>query len=467
VKSPVKLLMLCWAFPPDAQVGAIRAAQFCRYLPEFGVEPIVLTMEDRFRVSVDNGLTSIPGIRIERTEVDSTQRDWYRRLKGIAGTSGNPTGKPLDAPSLEKRKSFLQRQILALLQFPEPESGWYRPALRKARQLVREGGIAGIFSTSPPTVSHRVAVRMKQEFNLPWLADFRDPWTVSLHVEDEPVWWRRASRLTEARCLREADRVICNTEWMRREFLRCHPELPQEKFVTLTNGFENTGAPAVKQTEVGSRRIFLHLGNIYGRRGIDTFCEAIDNLVAAQRIDPATFQIIFLGDIEPSLEAAARRVAPALFRLKCVDFRPRVERSLAHQALWQAEILLLFQGSHRLQIPAKFYEYLPTGRPIFAVAQRGALTDVLEETGAGIWAAPESTDEIKAAFLRALVLPRCSPDEAQRRCERFHYRLLTKRLAGWYVDLVESKRDSKRFTNSLPRSQFSTTRHNYHPAEKT
>lgn len=439
LKTPVKLLMICWAFPPDAQVGAIRVAQFCRYLPAFGVEPIVLTMEDRFRAAVDSSLRPIPGIRIERTEVDSTPLDWYRQLKGITGSLGRASEMPPQPPPVKKLKSFLRRQILALLQFPEPDSGWYRPALRTARQLIREGAVAGIFSSSPPTVSHRIAFRLKQEFNLPWLADFRDPWTTSLHLEDEPLWQHHVSKLMEARCLREADRVVCNTEWMRREFVRRHPELSPERFVTLTNGFENIAALAVKQTKARSRQLFLHLGNIYGLRRIDTFCEAIESLVTAHKIDPSTFQIVFLGDIEASLKAAAHRAAPGIFRFNCVDFRARVDRPLAQQALLQADMLLLFQGGHNLQIPAKFYEYLLTGRPIFAVAGKGALTDVLDETGAGVWAAPDKVDEIGAAFLRALALPSLSPDEAQRRwCDRFHYRSLTARLAAWCIDLVDS-----------------------------
>jgi len=435
--------MICWAFPPDGQIGALRAARFCRYLPEFGVEPIVLTMEDRFRETVDNSLPPISGLRIERTEVAATRVDWYRRSKAILDSSGSAGEKSPNTSTSNVRKSLLRRHIAALLQLPGPDSGWYHPALRAARKLIREESIAAIFSSSPPTVSHRIALRLNEEWNLPWLADFRDPWATSSCENDEPLWWRYLNRSTESRCVRSADRVICNTEWLRKDFLRSHPKLSQEKFVTLTNGFDDPTLPSVKLLRARSRRLFLHLGNIYGLRRIDTFCLAIENLVTAQKIDPSTFQIVFLGHVEPFLEAAARKSAPELFRFGCIEFRARVGREEARLTLAEADMLLIFQGGHYLQVPAKFYDYLVTGLPILAVAEKGALTDLLEETGSGIWTEPERPEEIAANFLRALALPVILPADAQSRWyKRFHYRPLAGRLAASIRDVVAASASS-------------------------
>lgn len=43
-----KLLIISYHFPPDAEVGGIRVAKFARYLPEFGYEPYVSTVKDRY-----------------------------------------------------------------------------------------------------------------------------------------------------------------------------------------------------------------------------------------------------------------------------------------------------------------------------------------------------------------------------------------------------------------------------------
>ena len=135
--SPSKVLLISHTFPPDAQVGARRVAEFCRYLPEFGVQPVVLTIEDRFRQSLDHSLPPISGIHNERTKVTATPMDWYQRLKVLLG---RPRGFEQSAqpPAAEDHPYFLRRHLTKLLQFPGPDSGWYWPALRAAERLIRE-----------------------------------------------------------------------------------------------------------------------------------------------------------------------------------------------------------------------------------------------------------------------------------------------------------------------------------------
>ena len=433
--SPSKVLLISHGFPPDARVGAQRIAEFCRYLPEFGVQPVVLTIEDRFRQSVDHSLPPINGIRTERTKVTAAPMDWYQRSKVFLGMPRR-SEQSVKPPAAEDRPCLLKRHLTKLLQFPGPHSGWYWPALRAAERLIREESPTAIFSSGPPAVSHRIAYRLKREHNLPWIADFRDPWATHPYENDDPGWWRWVNRYLESKCVRAADRVICNTEWMRQNFLKSYPDLPQQKFVTLTNGFVDHHPLPAKETPVRTRRLFLHLGSLYHLRRIDTFCAAVESLVGAQRLDPDTFQIVFLGFVDSSFEVAARQAAPVLFQNACIEFRPHVDRQEARQILGEADMLLVFQGGYHLQIPAKFYEYLATGRRIFAVAQKGALTDMLEQTGSGLWADPENPAEIAANFLRALDLPVISPEEAQQRWyDQFHYRSLTACLAARFRDV--------------------------------
>jgi glycosyltransferase involved in cell wall biosynthesis len=441
LNSRLKLLIITHSFPPDIEVGGLRAARFARYLPEFGIQPIVLTIEDRYREKLDNTAQSIAGIQVERTEVKQMPVDWYRHSKtrlGVGKVEGSVGAASVQA---ERPKSLIRRHMAMMLQFPGPNSGWYGPAVEAGKKLIEKESIDAIISSSPPAVSHRIALRLKSECRVPWIADFRDPWAQSAYWNDGPWWWRKTNKVLESRCIRAADRVICNTEWLRHTFVRFYSQLPPQKFVTITNGFEDSSALDGIGTEPRRERLILHLGSIYALRRIDTFCKAVSGLVKTGKVDPATFKIIFLGHIEPSLEAAARVAAPELFQQGRVELRARVDRHEAHKALWQADILLLFQGSHSLQIPAKFYEYLPTGRPILTVAQKGALTDVLDETGAGIWADPDNAEEIATQFLRALSLPALSSIEAQTRWrERFHYRSLTERLAICCRDVVDESR---------------------------
>jgi len=435
--APVHVLIIAYHFPPDSEVGAQRVTRFCRYLPEYGIHPTVITVEDRFRLLNDGSFPVPPGVRVERTKVISNPLEWYGRLKSLMGRSRTPEGQIKTAAAAERKPGFFRTQLLNLLDIPDRHLGWYRPAIRKARETLRERPVDAILSTGPPWTPHLIARYLKKKYHLRWIADFRDPWALNFSLEKRPAWTRALNRRLEQSCVRRADVVICNTDRLRDRFVEQYPDLPKEKFLTITNGFEDpVSRPVVSpDSQPQPVRLILHLGALYAQRRIDTFCQALADLARDGKIDSSSLKILFLGDSDPSAIACAHRIAPELVAKQCIEFQPQVGWQRAQEVLWDANLLLLFQGGHRLQVPAKFYEYLLTGKPIFAVTERGALTDLLEATDSGIWASPENSVEIASKFLSALALKPQTPEEIQRRwAGQFHYRFLTGRLASLIRD---------------------------------
>jgi len=451
----MRILVITYTFLPEAEVGALRAARFCQYLPDQGIQPIVLTVQEKFYKSRDDSLRGPAGLRIERTTVLSSPLDWYGRWKAHSNAAKRLSNSVAASPEKDRRYSPLRNHVLALLQIPDPYWGWYLPAVQAAGRLVEEEPVSAIFSTGPPWAAHLIARRLRKKYQLPWVADFRDPWTCRHSREDLPGWRQRLDQRLEASCLRWADRVICNTERLRKAMAELHPALSPAKFVTLTNGFDDPVAQRASVRPEGSACLLLHLGSLYGRRRIDTFCQAVGDLVSTRRIDVGSFKILFLGDVDPDVRAVAQRIVPDLLQNNCIEFRPRVSWLEASQALWSADLLLLF-FDEQLAVPAKFYEYLPTGKPMFAVAPEGALTDVLQSTGAGISVSPESPGEIADGFLRALELPSRPREEMIRRwSNQYHFRSLTQRLAGIIRECVPEMPTPEKRTGLRPLVQGS------------
>jgi glycosyltransferase involved in cell wall biosynthesis len=433
--SPAHVLMIAYNFPPDSEVGAQRVTRFCRYLPEHGIHPTVITVEDRFRLLNDGSFPVPPGVRVERTKATSNPLEWFSRLKSLMGRSGTPKGQIKTAAA--PKPGFLRTQVLTLLQTPDRYLGWYRPAIRRAKRVLQEQPADAIFSTGPPWTAHLIGRYLQKKYQVRWIADFRDPWALAVWEKKLPGWTRAINRRLEQSCVRRADVVICNTDRLRDRFVEQYPDLPKEKFLTITNGFEDPVSRPVVSPDRQPQpvRLILHLGALYAQRRIDTFCQALADLTRSGNIDSNSLNVLFLGDSDPSAIACANRIAPELVAKKCIEFQPQVGWQRAQEFLWDADLLLLFQGGHRLQVPAKFYEYLLTGKPIFAVTERGALTDLLEATGSGIWASPEDIAEIASKFLSALALKPRTPEEIQQRwAGQFHYRFLTGRLASLIRD---------------------------------
>lgn len=415
-------------FPPLAEVGTIRVTQLCRYLAEWGIEPTVLSAEERSYETQDYTRKLPAGLRVLRAPIMSTPLEWYGtakrwRRRGLAHAS---TPNP-------EATGILRRNFKALLQVPDRYWGWYFPATAMATRLLRQEKFDAIYSSGPPWTSHLVARRLKQEFGLPWLIDFRDPWANALEEEVKPGWWHRWTQSMEESCIRPANLVIGNTERLTVAFQRRYPGLDATKFRTLTNGFDDPVVPQPRQS--GSRKLLLHLGSLYAHRRIDTFLMALADLVSSGQLVPDSFEVLFQGETEASYLAEAARLVPQLIENGCIKFRPRITWEEASKLLWQADLLLLFQGSHALQVPAKFYEYLQTGVPIFSVSEEGALTDVMDETQAGVWVKPQDPREISSKLLQALQQPARSPaDVSNQFAGRYHYRNLAHKLSLWIVE---------------------------------
>lgn len=426
--STIRVLIVSHTFPPDAAVGAIRIARLCRHLPDHGIEPIVLSVDPRCYDRVDLSTALPPRLSIYRAGVLPTPLDWYRKAKKFL--HGSKAHEPATISEQASGQSVLRTHMLALLETPDPYAGWYLPALRKGGQLIAQGDIDLIFSSGPPWVSHLIANRLKAKHRLPWFADFRDPWAHFLPETKGPRWHQHLLEKIEHQLIHTADLVICNTDRLRQAFINHYSEVSVEKFRTLTNGYEDVEIP-VTDKPTDNRRLCLHLGSIYGLRRIDTFLEAINMLVTTGRLDPTRFRVVFQGDISPFLMVSAQKNVSHLKAKGCLEFCPRVNRDLAQALLWSADLLLLFQGKHELQVPAKFYEYLQTGIPILAVTEPGALTDLLSTTSSGVYAAPSDPHLIAEQFLVAMELPRRSPAQVEAVSGRFHCREQTRELSGW------------------------------------
>jgi glycosyltransferase involved in cell wall biosynthesis len=423
MKPTPSVLFVSYCFPPDAQVGGLRLARFCKYLPEFGFRPIVLTVQEQLYEALDHEFPLNRETHVERTEANATPLQLYRRWHP---PSNHANGS---VPVRGKRPGFLKRHLFALLGTPDRFWGWYLPAVRAGLRLFRREPIVAMISSGPPWISHLVARRLKRSRpDVRWLADFRDPWALAPTSEEFPGWRKAINRRLEASIVKRADLVICNTDRLSESFRVSYP-LPAEHFFTLTNGFDDSPHLATAASPPDHGRLALHLGDIYDGRRIDTFCRALARLWESNRLD-SSWKVRFVGGVDAGVAEAALRDLPEAARGR-IQFEPRVGWARGQETLRAADVLLLFQGDTVLQVPAKFYEYLQTGKPIFAVAAPGATTDAIEATGAGLWVDPRDPVRIAETFLRVLELPPDVQAEVRHQREsRFHYRALTASLAA-------------------------------------
>jgi len=386
-----RLLVVANPFPPMASAGTTRVVRFLRHLPERGWEPTVLTARAEGPAPVPSGL------RIARAPA------------------------PVPAPLLRSgRRSTRVNQWLFV---PDVYAPWVPGAILLGSRLLATERFDALFSSSPRASVHVVAAVLARQSAVPWLADYRDPWTTYQFRRYPTPAHREAHRRLEAWCLRRAAAVTAVNRPILDDLLARHTFLRGRTHV-LTNGFDP--GEAVEEVDLGPGLWFVHTGRLYGRE------EQTAAFLAALARLPADVKAVFVG-VDDS------RVRPEADRLGLGD-RVRVEplvphaRSLGLQRA--ASALLLVNGRRPEAMSSKVFEYLQAGRPIFAISPRGsAARELLADTGGAVCVTP---DEPMAGPLAAFV-DRVRAGEGPRAdagaLACYELRSLTERLAGILEDM--------------------------------
>lgn len=402
--------MLCHPFPPTGGAGVQRSTKFVKFLPEHGWQPIVLTVRDGiYRVRDESLLRDIPpGTPIIRTgtfepseaaavasrgESDLTVSPEHAR--GAPPLRPQPRGRTLQdrlgALVVKRRieKPFgatypreLARSLYRLAIVPDRQLLWIPRAFPAALAAVRAWQPRVIYATGNPYSSFLLSRLIAVATRLPYVLDFRDPWTLNRYSwRYQPGADRRRAaieRWQESWALAGASAAIFMSRQVHGDYSVAYPRLAH-RFHVLPNGFDLDDVADAAPVALEGFPL-VHVGKLMPYRPPDPF---LAGLAHAVRADPAFSQVArayFVGDWRPEHQAAADRFGVGSL-VRSIPYLPHRE-AIGH--LRAAGVLLLIGGGDASEQPGKLFEYLAAERPIVAIAPReGAIADVLRETGGG------------------------------------------------------------------------------------
>lgn len=347
-----RVLLIAFFFPPRGGGGVQRTVKFVKYLYEFGWQPTILTAP-----------TTIP-VRDPSMEAEVPSQTAIVRVRGLTLPDCLPW----------RFRRWVTHWVLTV----DEQVGWLPFAVREGSALLGQGGWQALYSTSTPYTDHLVAMRLKRESQLPWVADFRDPWLDNFAAAfATPVHRSFCARL-ERNIVFAADRVLVISEPMRQQFLRRYPELPPAHVITLPNGFDPADFELVKPAARDSRFTLVYAGSLYGSRTARPFLTALRQLLDDQTIPRDMLCVRFVGS--PGYETAQLVTEWALNDVvELVGYLPHTE-SIAQQLSADALLLIIAGGANSEAVfTAKIFEYLAAAKPILALIPPGTAADLLTE----------------------------------------------------------------------------------------
>lgn len=410
--------MVCYYFPPLGGIGSLRALKFASYLPEFGWLPTVLT--PRNGAYYRDETLSFP----ERQVVRTPSLELSRAGKRTLGLGGDDTASASVGGVTRAARDLVRRWVYR----PDAQIGWYPFAVAAGRGTLQRERYDLVFSSSFPITAHLAARRIAREFSLPWVAEFRDPWTDRVSYDSEAR--RRLDRRTEDGLLRDADAVVTvSPSWAER--LRGRGTRRVE---VISNGFDPadyTGGAA------GPGTVVSYLGTYYpDRQDLGTAMRALGQL---RRHGLTDLRVRFVGPPPPPV---LQQVIEEAGLHPCVEVTGVVSHGEALRALSSSSLLLLAGPAatgqaadiERGTIAAKVFEYLGARRPVLYVGDLDAdVVRLLRPLGGVVFARPGDVETALRGVGDLLASGR-TPDAGQ--LEALTRRAVTRRLAALFDEVA-------------------------------
>jgi glycosyltransferase involved in cell wall biosynthesis len=306
--------------------------------------------------------------------------DFYRKITGKKSGEKFKSGYISEA-SEGNWKSRLSVFIRGNFLIPDPRKFWINPSVNYLGKYLKANPVDLIISTGPPHSMHIIALGLKKKFNIPWIADFRDPWTDIdfYHKLKLTAWADRKHKTLEKKVLAAADHVVTVSPGCASDI----EKIAHRKIEVINNGFDPTDydfkAPKLDETFTIS-----HFGAFNKDRNPSTLWKVLNELASNNLDFKSLLRINLIGQTDQSvIDDIKKNNLEANLIVK--DHLPHREGLIE---LSKSQVLLLpLNDAPNVKgiLPGKMYEYMALCRPIFALGPTDAdYAKILKETKAGV-----------------------------------------------------------------------------------
>jgi len=370
-----RVLVITYYWPPSGGGGVQRVAKFCKYLPHFGWEPVVLTVKKGNYISIDRSFEK--DVQHIQNVYKARSIEPHSILQGVTVGGSNAN---LLSPKGTALRHFLELVRLNLF-VPDSRIGWYPYAVQMGNRVCKGNKLDLIFSTCPPYTAHLVAGNLKNKFRRPWVADFRDPWLeyAGYKTAFRNLLTCRINKKLENRVLKTADTVVTVGKGLQKLLESKEPRLRAQ---TITNGYDESEFVTDK-SRPSNRFHVSYFGTLRDQQIPIVLFKALAAIVRTHDGFGGDLHIRFVGNIS----SKTLRMADRFFARRHWSCKGYAGHDEVITTLQQEQVLVLLVNRipyNRLIITGKIFEYLRTGNPVLGIGpEDGEAADILRETRSG------------------------------------------------------------------------------------
>lgn len=347
-----KILILAYDFPPYISVGGLRPYAWLKYFKEFGFEPVVLTRQ------WDNQYGDY------RDYIAPSQSKKEIREENEFGTVIRAPFHPNLSNRLllkngNSKNRLLRKSITALNEYGQHflPIGAKRTIYKAARKYLEKNKVDFILATGDPFILFRYAYNLSKEFDTPWIADYRDPWTLNQEEQKNKfnLWF---SSFFEKKWVSNAALITTVSSFVQNKIQRI---LTTEKdYLIIPNGFDPDNIEAVKHIQQNREKLTISfVGTIYNWHPYEHFLKTCAEFI--EENPDCSFHIKFYG-INLTKEISDLIQTKLINLREFVSIIPKMPNAKLLEELAKDNVMLLF--NYYSYMGTKIFDYIGLKRKI-------------------------------------------------------------------------------------------------------
>lgn len=391
--NPKKLIIITYYWPPAGGPGVQRWLKFVKYLPEFGIQPIVYIPENPTYPIIDKNLVA----EVSQKAIILKNRIFEPyQLSSFLSKNKTKTISSGMIPN-QKKQTFLDKTMLWIrgnLFIPDARVYWIKPSVKYLKKYIQENNIDTIVTSGPPHSLHLIGLQLKQELDLKWLADFRDPWTtIGYHKSLKlSAYAEKKHKQLEHQVLNGADTIIVTSKTTKVEF----QAITSKPIEVITNGYDIENSE--KQT-LDDKFTLSHIGSFLSDRNPTILWEVLSEIISENEKFATCFKLNLIGKISQEILEVIQKNN---LSYNC-DFIGYVSHYDAILFQKKSQVLLLIEidsEDTKGIIPGKLFEYMVSNRPIIAIGPKDSdIEEIISATNTGIFHTYEEKSKLKQTIL--------------------------------------------------------------------
>jgi glycosyltransferase involved in cell wall biosynthesis len=373
-----KVLFITYYWPPSGKASLHWPLKIMKHLPKFGWQPSVLTVEEDTFSNQDETLLKDISPELEVFRVKSNEPfNIYKKFTGKKEDDQLVASEMISKSnrSLSHRISVWLRMNLFI---PDARVGWYLPAVKAARKIIKDEKIDAVVSIGPPHSTHLIGKKISRRLKIPHVPVFIDPWVDIIYYKDF-----KRSKITlsidnhlEKTVLQNAKAIVFVTKTMEQDYKKKYNFIEGKSHVLYWGYNEEDFERIVVKKEQKEEKVLVHAGNIFSFQNPPNFWNQIKN----ENEKGNKIRIKFIGTVDPEIKKSITEEGLNEIAEYC-GFLPYNEML---KNISEADFLLVCASEMR-HVPGKLFEYLRTGNPIIGFGDNNEeVKEILENSNAGM-----------------------------------------------------------------------------------